>query len=107
MVNTGLSYFKLRHDLEGTVTLPIIHLYQRATQEERGFLEHVTSSREFTEGNKSSIIELVRSYGTLEDSRNLAKKYASRAQELLRTFPSSVYRDALVGLPQLVISRKN
>jgi octaprenyl-diphosphate synthase len=89
------------------VTLPIIHLYQKAGEEERRFLEHVTASKEFTEDNKASIMDLVRSYGTVEDSRKLANEYASRAQDLLSGFPASVYREALVELPQLVINRKN
>jgi len=92
---------------EGTVTLPIIHLYQRAREEERRFLEHVTASKEFTEENKTSIIDLVRTYGTVEDSRKLANEYAARAQELLSGFPPSVYRDALIELPQLVTNRKS
>ena len=91
---------------EGTVTLPIIHLYQKAGGEERRFLEQVISSREFTEDNKAKIIELVRSYGTLEDSRNLALEYASRAQDLLSSFPPSVYLDALIELPRLIINRE-
>lgn len=90
---------------EGAVTLPIVHLYQKAGGEERKFLEHVTSTRDFTEANKASIIELVRSYGTLEDSRQLANEYASRAQGLLADFPPSAYRDALIELPRLVINR--
>jgi octaprenyl-diphosphate synthase len=91
---------------EGTVTLPIIHLYQKAPGEERKFLEQVVSSREFTADNKTRIIELVQSYGTLEDSRDLAVKYASRAQDLLGSFPPSAYLDALVELPRLIINRE-
>ena len=92
---------------EGTVTLPIIQLYQKAKEEERMFLEKVTSSREFTERNKARIIDLVCSYGTLDDARELANEYASRAQSLLSSFPASVYRDALIELPRLVINRKS
>ncbi len=92
---------------EGTVTLPIIHLYRKAGEAEQRFLEHVASSKEFTEDNKTTIIDLVRSYGTVEDSLKLANEYASRAQNLLSGFPPSVYRDALFELPQMVINRKH
>jgi len=92
---------------EGTMTLPIIHLYQKAGQDDRRFLEHVISSKDFTEDNKTRIIDLVRSYSALEDSKRLANEYASRAQDLLSGFPPSVYRNALFELPELIINRKH
>jgi octaprenyl-diphosphate synthase len=92
---------------EGTVTLPIIHLYQRAEEEERLFLDSVVSARDFSETNKTSIIELVRSYGTVEESLRLANEYSARAQESLSSFPHSIYREALFEIPQFVINRKH
>jgi octaprenyl-diphosphate synthase len=92
---------------EGTVTLPIIHLYQRAEAEERRFLDSVVSHRKFSEANKTRIIELVRKYGTVEESRRLANDYAARAQQSLSRFPFSAYREALLELPHFIISRKN
>jgi octaprenyl-diphosphate synthase len=92
---------------EGTVTLPIIELFRRAPEQERAFLKDVVETGNFSEENKRSIIELVRSYGTLEESRELARKYAARAHDALEGFPPSVYRDALLELPELILIRNH
>ena len=92
---------------EGTVTLPIIELFRRASKQERAFLKDVVATGDFSEENKRNIIELVLSYGTLEESRELARKYAASAQDALKDFPPSVYRDALLELPELILIRNH
>ncbi|GAB4116209.1 MAG: polyprenyl synthetase family protein [Acidobacteriota bacterium] len=90
---------------EGNVTLPIISLMQRVEPEERNMLAGIVRERDFSADNKSRILELVGRYETLEDLRSLARRYAEQARRALDTLPDSVYRDALLALPDLVLNR--
>lgn len=90
---------------EGKITLPIIYLMERAGESERRFLRDVVARQDFSSSNKKRIIEMVERHGTLEDCRALARQYARQAEESLRMFPDSVYREALVQIPQMIISR--
>ncbi len=91
---------------EGKVTLPIIHLMQRASRPEQAFVNEVLASGDFSIENKKKIMALVHRYGTLEPLIDLANQYAFKARSCLAEFPDSVYRDALLGIPDLVIHRK-
>ncbi len=90
---------------EGKITLPIIYLMERATEPERQFLRAVVKARDFGDANKRRILELVQNHRTLEDVRALAREKSFRAIECLRHFPDSIYREALMQLPQMVVSR--
>lgn len=90
---------------EGNVTLPIIRMLKRCSPAERDFLEEVVGRREFSKVNKSRILELVSRYDTLTDQRREALAYAEQARRSLASFPDSVYRQALLDLPDLVIHR--
>ncbi len=91
---------------EGNVTFPIIHLLERATPEERAFVRGAVESRDFSPENKAEIVRLAESYGALGELRRLAHDYARQACVCLKTFPESDYREALLELPELVISRE-
>ncbi len=90
---------------EGKITLPIIYLMKRATETERQFLRSVMENRDFNPDNKRRILDLVQTHHTLEDVRALALEKSFRAIECLRHFPDSIYREALMQLPQMVVSR--
>jgi octaprenyl-diphosphate synthase len=90
---------------EGNVTLPVIRLMEKATPVERGFLRSVVESGEFTLENKARILDLIDRHDTLSDLRFLARRYAAEASEALLSLPDSVYREALLDLPELVLTR--
>ena len=92
---------------EGKVTLPIIYLLERANLEERDFLESVISNRDFSSTNKQEIMALVRKHGTLELLQARADYYALEAIRCIEDLPSSVYRDALLSIPEMVIQRRS
>lgn len=91
---------------EGKVTLPIIYLIERAAPTERRQVQQIVESREFSDENKHQIIELVRKYDTLQDLQTLADEYAGQAQTMLADFPDSIYRDALLEIPRIVVRRR-
>ena len=91
---------------EGKVTLPIIFLMQQAKSSERDFVRGVVESQDFSKQNKREILRLIKAYDTVAKVRDAAEKYAREAQECLADFPDSIYRDALLSIPELVISRR-
>ncbi len=91
---------------EGNVTLPIINLLKKVTPDERRFIEDVVTARDFGNANKARIMELVHSYGTLQEAGKSAREYAIRAADRLSGLSDSVYKDALLELPNSIISRE-
>lgn len=90
---------------EGKVTLPIIHLLERAAPRERTFVEDVVRERNFAPENKRRIISLVEQYGTLDEVRSLAHSYARRAHDSLTGFEDGACRQTLLRLPSFITRR--
>jgi octaprenyl-diphosphate synthase len=91
---------------EGRVTLPITYLLERATNREQDFVRRVIKERDLTAENRRRIIELVSRYETGFDVRRLAERFADAAKASLADFPDSVYKDALLRIPDFVMTRE-
>jgi octaprenyl-diphosphate synthase len=91
---------------EGKITLPMIYLMQRADDSERAFVSKMLQTKDFSAGNKNRILSLVRAYETLPELMELACRYAAEAKLCLTHFPDSIYREALLRIPDLVVNRK-
>ncbi len=91
---------------EGKLTLPIIYLLRRANEDEKEFVRNMVLTHDFSADNKMRVIELVNRYGTLRDIQKLARVYADRSREALKHFPPSVYRKALLQIPDFVLDRQ-
>ena len=91
---------------EGKVTLPIIFLMQQANSSEKDFIRGVVESQDFSKQNKREILRLINAYDSIAKARSIAEKYAAEAQQSLADFPDSIYREALLSIPELVISRR-
>jgi geranylgeranyl pyrophosphate synthase len=50
-------------------------------------------------------LRLVEQSDGLERTRDLAEQYAGRAIKLLEEFPASIYRDALIRIPEFILTR--
>ncbi len=90
---------------EGKITLPIVHLMERAQPSERRFLEEVVGQRLFTQDNQDEVLRLVRSHGTLDEVREMALAYAREARESLDGFGEGACRDTLLRLPEFITRR--
>jgi len=90
---------------EGNVTLPIIELMNSADSRDQAFIRRVVDERDFSMENKRKIIELVGRYRSIEKSRRLAHQYTDKARRRLERVDDSVYRQALLALPDLVLNR--
>jgi geranylgeranyl pyrophosphate synthase len=90
---------------EPKMTLPVFFAICNAKPEDTIKVQKVLDEREFRSVDRAEILRLVERSDGLERTRDLAKQYASRAVQLLEEFPASVYRDAMLRIPEFILNR--
>ncbi|HEX8169523.1 MAG TPA: polyprenyl synthetase family protein [Thermoanaerobaculia bacterium] len=90
---------------EGKITLPLILAMPRATPRERELVTRVVTGRSFDDVDPAEILSIVRRYETLEQTREIARDYASRARMALEPFPDSAAKEALEMALDFVLER--
>jgi octaprenyl-diphosphate synthase len=90
---------------EGKVTLPLLLTMPRATDAERKIIARVASRKSFDDADPAEMIELVSKYDALDETRAIARDYASRARAALEPFPDSPAREALDLALDFVLDR--
>jgi octaprenyl-diphosphate synthase len=89
---------------EGKVTLPLIRLLQNHPE----FVPVVREAMDEPAGETrraETVLRLLEDFGEIEQAREEAHAYVSRAQDALSIFPDSPYRKALYGIAQYIIER--
>ncbi len=91
---------------EGKVTLPLIHLQQ---QDPDGIgarlVREIVASREVTREQWDTLRDCLHSHGSIDYAYRRAIEFAERAKKNLYGFAPSPERDALIALPDYVLSR--
>jgi octaprenyl-diphosphate synthase len=90
---------------EGKMTLPVFFALSNGRAEDTVKVQKVLDEREFRSVDRAEILGLVERSDGLDRTRKLAEQYAKRAIQLLEEFPPSVYRDAIVGIPEFILNR--
>ena len=90
---------------EGKLTLPLILTMPRATVRERDMISQIASSKSFDGVSSADVIEVVRKYGALEQTREIARDYAARAKAALEPFADSTAREVLEVALDFVLER--
>jgi octaprenyl-diphosphate synthase len=90
---------------EGKMTLPVFFAITNAEPEDTVKVQKVLDEREFRSVDRAEILRLVQRSDGLERTRNLATQYAGRAIQLLQEFPPSIYRDAMICIPEFILNR--
>ena len=90
---------------EGKVTLPVYFAVQESGPEDAVKIQQVLSEREFRSVDPGEILRAVKKCNGLDRTRSLAHDYAARAIRTLQEFPPSVYRDAILSIPEFIITR--
>jgi len=105
--NTGAVGKPIGSDLrEGKVTLPLIHLQQQSRDgAASGIIREIISSRAVTEAQWSELLRLLKEHGSIDYAYRRAVEFAERAKKQLAIFPPSAEREALLALPDYVLSR--
>jgi octaprenyl-diphosphate synthase len=91
---------------EGKVTLPLIHL-QRHSSDGSGsrIIRDIITSRTVTEEQWRDLLDRLTQHASIDYAYRRAVEYAERAKTPLYAFPPSSERDALLALPDYVLSR--
>jgi octaprenyl-diphosphate synthase len=90
---------------EGKMTLPIFFAIRGARPEDTNKVQKVLDERDFRSVDRAEILGLVERSDGLDRTRRLAEEYAGRAIRLLEEFPPSVYRDAIIEIPEFILNR--
>jgi octaprenyl-diphosphate synthase len=91
---------------EGKVTLPLIHLLRHSTGGAApGIVRDIVASRSVTPEQWGELLRSLKDHASIDYAYRRAVEYAERAKKPLYAFPPSSERDALLALPDYVLSR--
>jgi octaprenyl-diphosphate synthase len=90
---------------EGKVTLPVIFLLRRGGEEADHLIRTVVADRAVSPDQWREIVRLLAEHRATELAYERAVEYANRAKACLAAFPPSREREALLALPDYVLSR--
>lgn len=90
---------------EGKMTLPVLFAVRDGKAEDNLKVQKVLDERDFRSVDRAEILRLVEKSDGLNRTRSLAETYARRATQMLEEFPPSIYRDAIVSIPEFILNR--
>ena len=90
---------------EGKLTLPVFFAVQEGGTEHASRIRTVLAERGFNSVAPSEILRAVEATNGLDRTRSLAQEHATRAIQILKSFQPSVYRDALLSIPEFILTR--
>lgn len=90
---------------EGKMTLPVLYAIRNGNREAALKVQQVLDERDFRTVDRADILRLVEQSQGLDRTRKLAQDYAGRAVQMLAEFPPSIYRDAIVRIPEFILNR--
>jgi octaprenyl-diphosphate synthase len=90
---------------EGKMTLPLIHLLQHDGGPAGKIVREIIASRSASAEQWSELLGLLKEHRSIDYAYRRAVDFAERAKKPLYAFPSSSERDALLALPDYVLSR--
>jgi octaprenyl-diphosphate synthase len=91
---------------EGKVTLALIHLLRQEQDGEAGrIVRDIIASRGVTTEQWNDLLRRLKEHASIDYAYRRAVEYAERAKKPLYAFPPSSERDALLALPDYVLTR--
>jgi octaprenyl-diphosphate synthase len=90
---------------EGKMTLPLIHLLKQDDEVGERIVRDIIATRSTTEEQWAELLRILKQRRSIDYANRRALEYAERAKKPLSVFPPSAERDALVALPDYVLSR--
>jgi len=90
---------------EGKITLPILLAYGRSNDEEKNFWKRVISNLKQETGDFNKAIKIINKYHCIEDTITRAKHFADVAIDSLSIFENNLFKNTLIKLIKVSISR--
>ena len=92
---------------EGKITLPILLALKQANTAEKNFWKKVIEDLNQEKNDFKHAQSLLLKHNCVNKTKNIAKEYAKKAEDILKLFPQNIYNEALVELTKFVITRSN
>lgn len=92
---------------EGKITLPVIYGYQASNHIEKEFWLRVMVNLIQGESDFDHACTLLKKHNVFEETFSVANQYIQKAEQALKSFPSSQIKDALLETCAFVMQRKN
>ena len=86
---------------EGKITLPLLYVYNHASEEEKKYISEC-----ILEKNVDELVKIVAENGGIEYSNVLLNRYYTKAQKILEDFPVSETKEALELYIEYLLSRR-
>ena len=90
---------------EGKMTLPVIHLLARADAPTAALIRKIVADRNCTVDEWRDLKAMLAATRSIDYARTTAVEFVEKAKKALYVFPASTSRDALMFLPDYVLSR--
>ena len=91
---------------EQKMTLPLIHVLNRATKKEKKWLINSIKNHNKNKKRVNEVIAFVKDNGGLDYAVTKMKSFQEEALKLLSTYPNSEYKTSLELMVNYVIERK-
>jgi len=89
---------------EGKMTLPLIHLLAQGNEVGERIVRDIIASRTTTDEQWSELLRALKDHRSIDYAYRRASEFAERAKKPMYVFPPSAERDALLALPDYVVS---
>jgi octaprenyl-diphosphate synthase len=91
---------------EGRITLPLIYTMNNDGGANRKRITDILKEQNLTKDSQKEILGIIRSNGALDYTFQKAEEFSSKSKGFISQFPESVYREALILLPEFTLTRK-
>lgn len=91
---------------EGKMTLPVILAYARGSEEERAFWKAAIQGHRTSDADLAHAIELIARHDAVNETRERARHFASRAINAISIFPASEARAAMTEAAEFAVARR-
>jgi len=90
---------------EGKMTLPLIHLLQQGDEAGVRIVRAIIGNRTVDSGPWAELLRILKHHRSIDYAYRRASEFAEIAKRPLYAFPPSAERDALLALPDYILSR--
>ena len=90
---------------EGKLTLPLIYALQQARAADRELMIKIVRDQDFSQSDFNILIDLLKKYGGLTYTQNMAASYIERAKKALTVFDASPTKETMLDIADYALAR--
>ena len=90
---------------EGKLTLPLIYALQQARATDRELMIKIVQDQDFSQSDFNILIDLLKKYGGLAYTQNMAASYIETAKRALTVFDASPTKETMLDIADYALAR--